>query len=170
MCGEFKNATAFYFHPDSRKHRSQCMECDDIWKKIHHQIRKQHLVGFYYERVKPHRSMRQDLFDTFRVAKDLGLAPSEVSIKFWAERQEIWPADPGAANRPPAPGGALAPSPASGSLASGSAAHRPPAPGGEPARLSLSAPKRVRIVSTHTVTMNAGGVVSVDSRLEAEGN
>ena len=43
-----------------------------------------------------------------------------------------------------------------------------PAPGGELARSSSSPPMRVRTVSTHRVTIDVAGAVSMDSREETE--
>ena len=165
MCDNPKEGEAFYWHVPSGVWRGQCKACDSLWKKIHYQLRKQNVVEFYYERVKPHPRLRIELFNAFYVAKDLGMASSDFNIKAWAQRLQIWPPArapaPSPANGSPAPGGVVLRQPAPGGEP------QPPAPGGEPARSSSSAPKRARLVSTQWVTLNArGGVEAVESQAE----
>ena len=81
MCGDMKLTGCFYWYPGGQKHRSQCTQCDYLWKQIHKEIRRQGCTGFYYTFVKRDDILRRSLFDFFNTH----FGPlSGVSIKNWA--------------------------------------------------------------------------------------
>ena len=81
MCGDMKPTGCFYWYPGGQKHRSQCTQCDYLWKQIHKEIRRQGCTGLYYTFVKRDDILRRSLFDFFNT--HFG-SLSGVSIKNWA--------------------------------------------------------------------------------------
>ena len=185
MCGDMKPTGCFYWYPGGQKHRSQCTQCDYLWKQIHKEIRRQGCTGFYYTFVKRDDILRRSLFDFFNTH----FGPlSGVSIKNWAIAEMVIPANGGMPQPAPggvgaAPGGIVGvpPQPAPGGFGG---MPQQPAPGGGggvvQAALGVhggmpqrpAGPgndgfgKRVCLRSVTKVRFNAGSVTSFTSRTD----
>ena len=164
MCGDMKGPLAFYFHPDSRRHRIQCKQCDYLWKQIHKQIRRQGCTGLYYEHVKQDGILRTSLFELFCTYRG---PLSDVCIKTWAQREQLVHDDVGAANRLPASGGPEQVSVQAGSApAPGGVSGMPPGPAGPGGDGSGNVSKRLRLSSVTQVRFDAEGLVFFESRTD----